>query len=233
MPSLTKRVRSLRPKVGLNPKLWDGETLKPKVADALKRIADQFLGEIGADIKVRDVIMTGSQAAATWDPDSDIDLHIVADLAEFGDPEDVKSLFKAVKSFWNMKHDITVMGIPVEVYVEDINDPPPEVTGRWSLTRASWSLSPPDHGDDTFETDKVMKTLRSYREKITAAIRSKDPKSIESVMDKITTARRDGITREGELATENIAYRVLRRMGIIERAWDTHRKLVDKGLSVQ
>lgn len=233
MTTASKRVKSLRPKVGLNPKLWASGALKPRVADSLKRIADQFLDEIGADITVHDVIMTGSQAASTWDPESDIDLHIVADLSEFGDPEGVRSLFKAVKSYWNMKHDITIMGIPVEVYVEDINDPPPEVTGRWSLTRATWLLEPPDHEGETFEVKEVMDTLRDYRQKLSSAVKSRDPKSIEDAMDEITASRKGGITRDGELAPENIAYRVLRRMGATDRAWELHGKLVDRRLSVQ
>jgi predicted nucleotidyltransferase len=223
----------LRPKTGLNPKLWHQGGLRSEVADALKRVADQFLKEIDADISVKDVIMTGSQAASTWDSESDIDLHVIADLSEFGDPEDVMPLFKAVKTAWNQRHDVTIYGIPVEVFIEDSNNPPPEVTGRWSLVRSQWILPPPDHGDDSFEVDNVMDLVKKHSIHISSAMKSRDPSQIESVLDEISSSRKDGIVREGELAPENIAYRVLRRMGRIQKAWDLFDSLTDKSLSVQ
>ena len=63
----------------LNPRLWDkSEHLKPKVRKHLLKIADDFRDFLGVpDINVEDITVSGSNAAFTYTPHSDIDLHLV------------------------------------------------------------------------------------------------------------------------------------------------------------
>lgn len=106
----------------LNPKLFDNNYLKPEVRQQLLNIVDVFLGMLEDNeikIDVEDVILTGSSASYNYNKDSDIDLHIIVDTSKFDCPDDLyPKLYDAYKSIFNSKYDISIYGIPVEIYVE-------------------------------------------------------------------------------------------------------------------
>jgi predicted nucleotidyltransferase len=224
-------VRSVRPKSSLSDRVWDGEALKPEIANALGKIAKRFLEELEFELDVVDIILTGSYAGRTWGPGSDLDLHIIADFGEFDDPEVAKRACKLAKFKWEEEHDITLKGIPVEVYVEGIDDDPPEVTGRWSIPQNKWLLEPPDD-PLSFDESKVVKKVMDFREVIQRARRERSEGSLMSAMKRITKMRKAGLERDGELSSENLAYRVLRRTGELQAAWDDMHDLVDRKLSI-
>ena len=67
----------------LNPKLWDGDKLKPEVAKHLLELSELFEEFLKLpDLKVVDRIFTGSNANYNWTSLSDIDLHLVIDISE-------------------------------------------------------------------------------------------------------------------------------------------------------
>lgn len=224
-------LRSIRPKRGLSPKVWDGPKLRPDVALALIRIAKQFLEELEIDLDIEDIILTGSYAGRTWGPGSDLDLHIVADMSSSDDPEALQRATKLAKFKWDEEHDVTIKGIPVEIYVEDISENPPEVTGRWSVPAKRWVLEPPE-SPVPFDESKVVKKVMDFREVIQRARSERSEGSLISAMKRITKMRRAGLEKGGELSGENLAYRVLRRTGELQRAWDEIHDLIDRDLSI-
>ena len=63
----------------LNPKLFRGQHLWPEVELQLKNIAQDFLQEMGIhDLDVRDITISGSNAAYSYTDHSDLDLHILS-----------------------------------------------------------------------------------------------------------------------------------------------------------
>ena len=70
----------------LNPKLWDGESLKKGLNYKFLRIAKHFYDflEIDEEAQVLDVILIGSNANYNWTETSDIDLHVVIDYQSVG-----------------------------------------------------------------------------------------------------------------------------------------------------
>ena len=67
----------------LNPRLWGPDQhLLPAVRERLLAIADDFRESLGIDVQVKDITVSGSNAAYTYTPHSDIDLHLVVDLPE-------------------------------------------------------------------------------------------------------------------------------------------------------
>ena len=64
----------------LNPLLWNNQQLKPLIKLALLKIAKDFVTFIGIDFKIVDITISGSNAAYTYTPNSDLDLHIIADI---------------------------------------------------------------------------------------------------------------------------------------------------------
>jgi predicted nucleotidyltransferase len=224
-------LRSVRPKSGLSDKVWKGGALRPEIANALGRIAKRFLVELELELDVEDVVLTGSYAGRTWGPGSDLDLHIIVDFSSFDDPEAAQRACKLAKFKWEEEHDITLKGIPVEVYVEGIDEDPPKVTGRWSIPKNEWLLEPPE-GDPSFDESKVVKKVMDFREVIQRARRERSEGPMMSAMKRITKLRKAGLERDGELSSENLAYRVLRRTGELQAAWDDIHDLVDRQLSI-
>ena len=60
----------------LNPKVWDGDKMKPEVRKALLKIADDYFEglELGSEVDIEDITMTGSLANYNWSKYSDVDL---------------------------------------------------------------------------------------------------------------------------------------------------------------
>ena len=62
----------------LNPKIWDGDDLKPEVQAKLLQIAKKWavFAKI-PDFAVTDIILVGGNANYNWTKFSDLDLHVV------------------------------------------------------------------------------------------------------------------------------------------------------------
>jgi predicted nucleotidyltransferase len=70
------------------------------------------------------VIITGSNASYNYTKDSDLDIHIVADISDLEDPAKLYPLiYDAYKSLFNKRLDIKFYEIPVEIYVETQETP--------------------------------------------------------------------------------------------------------------
>ena len=62
----------------LNPNLWNGTRLDPKVRKQLMLIAEDFITTLGiSDLHVKDITISGSNAAYSYTPHSDLDLHLI------------------------------------------------------------------------------------------------------------------------------------------------------------
>ena len=98
----------------LNPRLWDrSEHLIPEVRERLLEIADDFREFLGVkDLAIKDITVSGSNAAYTYTPNSDIDLHLVVDMP---DNPVYRELFDAKKFQYNEQHDIKIGGADVEL----------------------------------------------------------------------------------------------------------------------
>ena len=108
----------------LNPALFDGDELKPEVKEAVKRIADEFvdmLRQDGIKFMLKDIVLVGSNMSYNYTKDSDLDIHLIADSKTVHCPDGLYPLlYSAYRSMFNSKYDITIKGIPAEVYVEVI-----------------------------------------------------------------------------------------------------------------
>lgn len=106
----------------LNPLLFEGDDLKPEIKEAVEKIVNQFVEDLKADgvkIEVKDVILVGSNVSYNYTKDSDLDIHIIVDKDKLDcDPQLYTLLYGAYRSLFNKNYDITIKGIPVEIYVE-------------------------------------------------------------------------------------------------------------------
>jgi hypothetical protein len=212
----------------LNPKIWNGSELSPEVAEKLKMIAKAFEEFIGVDLKVIDYTITGSNANYTWTAYSDLDLHLIVP----GKPSDEeRELFSAKKALWAEQHTITIKGLPVECYVQG-EDEPHHSTGVYSIVQSQWLVEPkkikPEVDDSAVEAKKdgVMRDIER-------ALLSKDLEQLRAVKDKITQMRKSGLERAGEWSVENLVFKILRNLGLIDQITDKIRELEDQELSLE
>jgi hypothetical protein len=212
----------------LNPKIWRGGELDPQVADKLKEIAAAFVDFVAIELDIVDLTITGSNANYTWTEYSDLDLHVIV----AGIPDDnSRELFNAKKTLWGDQHDITVKGLPVECYVQG-EDEKHHSTGVYSLLDSAWIIEPKKtkpQVDDSAVDAKKDAVLHD----IEVALLSKDLDKIRTVKDKITQMRKAGLARAGEWSTENLVFKIIRNLGLIDQIAEKIRELEDQELSLE
>jgi hypothetical protein len=215
----------------LNSKLWRKGKLKPEVRYLLLKIARNFINFI--DIKplnLQDITISGSNAGYTYSRASDIDLHLIVDI----DPERkevYKQLFDAKKNLYNFTYDIQVKGIDVEVYVQD-SEQPHTSAGIYSILDDRW-LKTPQAVHDNLDRQLVGEKYKHFKGKIKLALKSKDINAVQNVYDDIRKMRQHGLSQTGELGVENVAFKVLRAKGLIEKLRNHISKLEAGGLSLE
>jgi hypothetical protein len=216
----------------LNPKLFHGQQLRPDVDEQLKVIAQDFISELGVkDLDVKDITISGSNAAFSYTPNSDLDLHILVDLTQYSDDAVYQELFQAKKNLYNESHDITINGIPVELYMQDASEPVISL-GEYSILKNKWIRVPSKRRSNLDQTA----TKQKY-EKLTKvaeyALHSKDLSKVKNVLDTIKRYRQAGLDVGGEFGPENLAYKVLRSQGVITKLYDLRDKLHSQRLSIE
>ena len=234
-PSKIKQHLSyLLPKESPSSEIWlSDNTLAPDVRDALLKIADEFIDFLNIDADVDDVIFTGSLANYNYTKFSDIDLHILLDFNEVDENLDlVRDFMIAKKSLWNDRHDIEVKGHEVELYAQDINEPH-HSTGVYSVEDDDWIVTPTKSKSDVSLRD-VREKAKSLMNQIDKALKTSEKiEKIDKLKEKIRNMRKSGLERSGEFSVENLAFKVLRRNGYLEKLYDISRKEYDKSLSLK
>ena len=230
---------TLNPKVWTNPDDPKDSVMKPKVRTALMKIADKFSENLSEDLKVKDIILTGSLANYNWSRYSDFDLHLIIDFSQFKKQADLyKELFNLKKQLFNQNHDIKIFGYEVELYAQDA-DEAHFSTGVYSVKNNKWD-SIPSKEDSQIDKEVFKTKINSWKEKFETLINNikKDgikasEKQIESLKEKLKDYRKTGLEKEGEYSYENLVFKYLRRSNLIQNLYDTITKQTDKELSVE
>ena len=216
----------------LNPKLFHGQRLRPDVEEQLEVIAQDFLSELGIrDLDVKDITVSGSNAAYSYTPHSDLDLHILVDLSQYSDDEVYQELFQAKKNLYNDSHDITINGIPVELYIQDSNQPVVSL-GEYSILQNKWLKIPSKRRSNLDQTATKQK-YEKLAKLAEFALHTKDLSKLKKVLETIKRYRQAGLDFGGEFGPENLAYKVLRSQGIITKLYDLRDKLHSQRLSIE
>ena len=216
----------------LNPKLWVDNKLDPKVRNHLLDVAEDFISELGIkDVNVEDVTVSGSNAAYSYTPHSDLDLHIVVDMSKLPDNEVYQELFKAKKTLYNDAHDITVHGVPVEVYVQDSNLPVVSL-GEYSILHDRW-IKHPIKRRANFDQNATRAKYEKLADLVGLTMKTKDLKRVDDVLKLIKRYRQAGLSKGGEFSPENLAYKAIRTQGGIDKLYDLSDRLHSQALSIE
>ena len=224
----------------LESQIWNKDnSMKPEVRNALLDIAESFVDGLSIDANIDDIRLTGSLANYNWSKYSDVDLHIVIDFLGVDEDQDlVEGYFSSASALWNLKHDIKAMGYDVEVYVENIGEEHVS-TGLYSVLNGDWIRVPPDEQEDKISFDAVKKKAAGIMNQIIELEKMESSpeetiKMAEKVKEKIRRMRRSGLkTRKAQYSTGNIAFKVLRRNGSLEKLSNIKNDAYDASMSIK
>ena len=216
----------------LNPQIFDDEMMRPDVHKRLETISRHFMEFLGVDnIALVDITVSGSNAAYSYTPHSDIDLHLVVNFQELDESEIYRELFDAKKYEYNDKHDIKVKGYEVEVYVQDSNQKHISL-GEYSILRNEWNKVPSTI-TAVVDDDNTKLKYNKIKSLAIRALASDDKEYLKDVLSTIGRYRKAGLDAKGEFGPENLAFKVLRKHGYFDRLWEKHRELVSRELSLE
>jgi predicted nucleotidyltransferase len=233
-------LNSFKLKKTLNTDIWTKDELNPIVKQKLIKIAKDFYKdlELPKDIRIKDIIFTGSLANFNWSKYSDIDLHIVLEFNKFdANLEMVENYFYAQKAIWNQEHDITIFDFPVEIYVQDKNAKL-RATAIYSVLYDKWILKPEY---ENFKIDKKAikdkaDTFIHYLRDIRQHYNDKHYQTVIDMVTKLKTKiknmRNAGLETGGEFSLENLVFKVLRRTPFMDYLDSYKAKSYDTLMSV-
>ena len=135
------------------------------------------------------------------------------------------------KALWAEQHTITIKGLPVECYVQG-EDEPHHSTGVYSITKGQW-LVEPKKVKPTLDDAAIEAKKDAVLSQIEQALLSKDLDKLRTVKDKITQMRKAGLARAGEWSVENLVFKILRNLGLIDQITEKIRELEDAELSLE
>jgi hypothetical protein len=211
----------------LNPILWKGDKLKTEVRYKLLLIARHFAEFLKVKkLNLKDITISGSNASYGYSDFSDIDLHLIVDINK----PDLAELYSAKKNHYNFKYNLSIKGIDIELYVQDSKQPH-HSAGIYSIMNDKW-LSIPKHQAPKVSEQEVKSKARNYAGRINQALKSDNLKEAEETMENIRRLRQAGLDTGGEYSVENLAFKLLRSRGQIEKLYKHIDKLQSAELSI-
>ena len=224
----------------LNPKIWDrwqekriggniGYDLKPEVLAKLREIAKAFIEflDVPKDA-VKDIRLLGSSANYNYTKYSDIDLHLVIDFNKVHKScPVVAGYLLAQKALFNKDHDITIYGIPVELYAESTKDNTAS-NGIFSIKDNKWIKEPSEPHININDL-----AVRAKYEELEKAIEmTGSQEDAKDLLEKIYILRKAGLEKGGEFSVENIVFKKLRDHNLIQKLKEQVKHAFDKELSL-
>ncbi len=220
----------------LNQKIWDGDTLRPDVKTAVLRIVNKYIedSEVLSPNDVIDIEILGSSANYNYTEHSDLDVHIIVNMESIStDPAIVQIACNAEKSLFNNGYNITIKGIAVELYVEDVRSCAMS-NGVYSVLYDRWIKVPeksyvPDVSQDATFTE----LLNEWKHRSLQALESTSPLDIQSFVNELYNLRRTSLMSDGEFSYGNLVFKELRNDGSLSELKERIKELQSKELSLE
>lgn len=211
----------------LNPVVFlDSGRMKPEVRFKLLLAALDFYETIDVELPILDIVLTGSNAQYTYTDTSDMDVHIVSNLDETGNPELARLYLDAARSLWGIRRNVKIKSHPVEMYVEDENTKPPSAS--YSIVDDKWIKEPVHEIPDTPE-EEVRSKISEYLDMIKQADGIEE---LRNVLARFYELRRDGLRSFGEASADNLAFKSLRNAGVLDMLRQIIYRHEDERLSI-
>lgn len=228
-------LKPFKPKKELHPDFFDKDgALNSQIRMRLLDISDDFIDTLEVKwVKPLDIVLTGSIANYNWSKYSDVDIHIIYKFDEvYSKPDFVKDYFDSKKEQWNQSHtELTIKGFPVEFSVED-KASPAQATGVYSLEKNKWVKEPQNLNDSNLNKEYIKGFCAKQMTKLDNLFDEMDSEKdlkkletlsnkIEAIYRKLKNTRKEGLaTKEKEMSTGNIIWKVIKHAGYIKKIWE-------------
>ena len=217
----------------LNPQLFTmDDKMRPLVRNKLMNIADHFREFLGVqDIALVDIEVSGSNAAYSYTPHSDVDLHLIVDFSELPASDIYRELFNAKQYQYNDLHIIRIKGYDVELYVQDAGQPHHSL-GSYSVMNDEWNRIPTKQRANLNDTATHAK-YEKLKGLAIRALAADNEKYLIDVLDVVKKYRQAGLDKHGEFGPENLAFKMLRTDGYFDKLWKKKRDHTNRNLSLE
>lgn len=217
----------------LNPLLWGTTTKKllPDVREKIVEIVDAFENTLKVPVEICDVQIVGSNASYNYTEHSDLDVHIIANFDIIDIPREVlEDIYNIKKSEFNKNYDITIHGVEVEMYIQDINSITAS-NGIYSLCDDEWIKEPkPLNSAKKHNTEKEVS---KWREKIGLILQNPTYENVSEAINLLYLIRHNSIAVDGEHSKGNQIFKDLRNLGLIDRLKEELKNQLSKRLSLE
>jgi hypothetical protein len=213
----------------LNPALWENDNLRTNVRVALLKIAKEFYAFLDINVTLLDLVVSGSQVNYNYTKHSDLDLHLIVPYSQVKCDVSVDKLFDAKRKLWAQQHDIKVAGVPVELYVEDVDNPP--VSSSYSVIKGKW-INRPDQSAVKYDKPEVKRVFAVWERAINGAIATGSLEMCRNIKDMLKMYRKAGLAQHGEFGVPNLVFKALRNDGQVGKLMDAIGKLHDRQMSI-
>lgn len=216
----------------LNPKLWNKDnTLRTDVKLKILEIIEQFISTCEVPLDIVDVYLVGSNASYNYTKHSDLDVHIITNFEMIDIPKDILQIvYNAVKTKFNSDYDISIRGVNIEVYIEDIRSTA-ITNGIYSLYQDKW-LKFPQKLTNIPQVD-ISASYEKWKQKFESAIASGDSTKIQNVINEIYLLRKNSLDVEGEYGSGNQLFKELRNNGLLDAAKEAYKSARSKELTIE
>lgn len=227
---------SLETHDALNPAIWEGSALKPDVKVAIEEIVQQYVedSEILSPSDIIDIELLGSNASYNYTEHSDLDIHLVVNMESLStDPAMVQIACNAERSIFNKSYDISIKGVEVELYVEDVKSSTAS-NGIFSVTNNEW-IKVPERSDipDFNEDDEYLNLLDAWMVRAKKVSTSTSKLEVQSFINELYNLRRLSIMTGGEYSHGNLVFKEVRNAGLLQELKELVTTLASRELSLE
>ena len=217
----------------LNPKLFDTTTkhLLPEVREKLIEIVSEFENHIEIPIFICDIQLVGSNVSYNYTEHSDLDVHIIANFESVSVPiEILENIYNTKKAEFNREYNITIHGIEVELYIQDINSITAS-NGIYSLCDDEWIKEPKPMKSAT--KHNTEKEVEKWQNKINAILQSPTYENVLEAINLLYLIRHNSIAVDGEWGKGNQIFKDIRNLGLIDKLKKELKTQTSKRLSLE
>lgn len=216
----------------LNPKLWENGKLKKDVSERIIEIVGAFVERLLVTIDIIDIHIVGSNASYNYTDNSDIDVHIVTNFETIGSPEEVvQALYNSERARFNSAFEITIKGIPVEIYVEDVRTGTAS-NGIYSVINDEW-IKKPKRQAVTVRDMTNDESVLAWEKRIKDALLADTSDEIREVINALYLMRKNSIASEGEYGYGNLVFKELRNRGLLDKLKNAYDDRLEDELTLE
>lgn len=211
----------------LDERLWEDDRMRPDIRAKVLQVIDDLFAELRLqDVTIGSVEVRGSNTSYEYDDAADLGVKVLLDTSKYqGSTKDLAARLKLFNTITELQHEgrVVLHGMLLEVNFYASRDErmvPEKGIGHYSITADKWIEKPSVQKDSFDRTQMATDTKRfvvSYNDLVTAYFNDKryfDCSRFKALSREMSKYRDTGIKASGTRSTENLTFRLLRRLSV-------------------